>query len=1548
MLPLRNQGQLTNLLRQLYDSSSPEYHHFLSVAEFTAQFGPTAADYQAVIDFAKTNGFTITGSAANRLVVPLSGTVDQVQKAFNVAMRVYQHPTENRTFFSPDRQPSLALSVPVAHIAGLNNFSIPTPMVVKPDARRSLAVPSGQGSGPSGAYLPSDMRAAYYGGSSLTGAGQTVALVQFDGYSIQDVASAFAGAASATTSVANSKYVLTYKPSASGSTYTIPINNVLLDGATGAPGQRLSPADDSEQVLDIAQTVGMAPGLSEVRVYIGFSDATILNAIASENKAKQVSISWSWMPDDPLVAEVFFEEFAAQGQSVFVASGDNGAYSPSQPYYYPAEDPWVTAVGGTNLVTNGAGGVWVSEAAWGGSGGGVSPDGLPIPGYQAGVATSSNGGSATLRNVPDVAMEANTDNYSCYINTQAQHVCSGGWGGTSFAAPRWAGFMALVNEQASKGGWSPTGFLNIPLYSMAENTQYSSVLHDIATGNNGIDADHRFDATAGYDLVTGWGSPNGSGLIDALAPPVSNGFSLAASPDAVTINPGTSAQINITVTRTGTFSAAVDLSITGLPSGVTASFAPRSTTGNSILTLTAGTGILGGPFLPQIAGKSGSLTATANLSLFVNAPTGVVSISVPAVPLVPSVAQSFKPGVAISVTGSLLGQYQNLVMQWAEGSNPTTGWSAAGVALNGSLSQPALNQTIGTWDTSSITTADYYTIRISASFSGVAHAASTVVYMDPSLFTSNWPKWFNAWTRPFEGPVPYTDSNGNTGLAATTFPYNVATQDPAQIRTFPPDGSSVRSLLFAENGSMSQPAAGNLDLGAGDEIVGTDSESVLVFRPDGTSFTLSPDASLGYLFFFSQAPILEDVDGDSLLEVVAMGTEPNYQGNAGTPAGLAYVFAWRNNGQLLNGHFPFTVPDTNLLLSENMVPRVVVGDIDGDGAKEFVVIEGTSSTTITPRLFTASGVDKTWGAAPLANLPCQLSLADLDHNGKLETILFTCDGQLHILQPDGTERPGWPQTIPYSFGTVTVGDLDRDGHEEVVVSSGNIYVFNTDGTSFSGAWPKMGNYSPYTEIFYGQAVLADVNGDGYPEIVTTLETNVPNGPPGLQTYATAQLIAVDRFGHTVRSWNLPGSHGEAPGDFIYATAGDFNKDGLTEIAVQYELKAAGTAPPSSVISMYATGKPFNADANDWPMMYRDSRNTSVLRRVAGSSVSLTLPGGVVTTGQPANFAVAVGSVGPATETPTGTANLLDGSQNIGHCQLSLGACTISVSLPAGSHSLIAGYVGDRNFASSVSEASVSLTVVNPPPPPNPAPAINALSPAFTAAGGAGFTLTISGSGFVSSSKIYWGSAAMATSFVSATRLTAQVPAARTTSAGITAITVQTPSPGGGASNSLQFEIDSASGSTSAPQFTTLSATVSPGSAASYPVTLPSSATNVSATCLNLPAGASCSYSSTTGAITITTATTTPSGTYQITVVFTETLPGAATALVLLPLLLLPLALIRRRLMVRGAWFAGCVALALTIAGVVSGCGGGSSTPNPPAPNPTHTITSSATVTLTVQ
>jgi sugar lactone lactonase YvrE len=261
---------------------------------------------------------------------------------------------------------------------------------------------------------------------------------------------------------------------------------------------------------------------------------------------------------------------------------------------------------------------------------------------------------------------------------------------------------------------------------------------------------------------------------------------------------------------------------------------------------------------------------------------------------------------------------------------------------------------------------------------------------------------------------------------------------------------------------------------------------------------------------------------------------------------------------------------------------------------------------------------------------------------------------------------------------------------------------------------------------------------------------------------------------------------------------------------------------------------------------------------------------------------------------------------------------------------------------STATSSVSLTV-------NPgAPVLSGISPGYVSAGGAAFPLTATGSGFIAGSTVYWGTTALATTYGSATQLTAQVTAADIASAGITLITVQTPAPGGGTSSALQFEVDSAGAGSTAPTFTTVTATVTAGSPASYPVTLPSSVESATVNCLNLPTGVTCSYSATTNTLTITTSSTTPKGTYQITVVFTETVSGAAASWILLPILLLPLVFLRRKLAARGVWVTASLGLVLLAGAAVAcaGCGGGgSSTPPPPQ---THQAVSSGAVSITVQ
>jgi subtilase family serine protease len=251
-------------------------------------------------------------------------------------------------------------------------------------------------------------------------------------------------------------------------------------------------------------------------------DALIFNAMASDGGAcRQLSLSWHWEPEDLTENDTTFEEFAAQGQSFFAASGDNGSFPVFPYFYYPNEDAWVTAVGGTRLTTDGAGGPWESEIAWGGannlcpepagSGGGVSPDHIDIPSYQqlSGVINSSNQGSTSYRNVPDVAMDADCNNFYC-----DQGSCSDAEGGTSYAAPRWAGFMALVNEDNLASGGSPQGLVNQTIYPLGVGSSYDNYFHDITVGDNFNSTNpDLYSAVTGYDLVTGWGSPNPNGWL---------------------------------------------------------------------------------------------------------------------------------------------------------------------------------------------------------------------------------------------------------------------------------------------------------------------------------------------------------------------------------------------------------------------------------------------------------------------------------------------------------------------------------------------------------------------------------------------------------------------------------------------------------------------------------------------------------------------------------------------------------------------------------------------------------------------------------------------------------------------------------------------------------------------------------------------------------------------------------------------------------------------------------------------------------------------------
>ena len=591
VLPLRNQSNLDQFLKDLYDPSSPYFHQFLTVDEFTSLFGPSQADYAALINFAQSNGFTVAGTSRNRLNLDITGSVATIEKAFHVTMGVYQHPTEDRTFFGPDREPTPNVSVRLWRIAGLDNYSIPHPAGLH---KNKGAKPNATtGSGPSASFLGSDMRAAYYGGSALNGAGQSLGLLEYVGTDLADLTTYYTNA---------------------HQTNNVPVTLLSTDGtstACVAPG-----CDDTEQTLDMTQALGMAPGLSSLVVYVGSGDAAIFNSMATRTPLNaQLSSSWTWSPADPNTDNPYFQEFAAQGQNLFQASGDSGKWG-TRSAIYPADDVYVTSVGGTDLVTASAGGPWSSETAWVDGGGGVSPDRYTIPSWQTTAAAGCSSCSKTLRNGPDVSANANFTFYVCADQT----TCTANeYGGTSFAAPMWAGYMALVNQQAVASTGKTVGFINPLIYPIAAGSSYGTDFHDITSGSNG------FSATSGYDLATGLGSPNGSGLINALAGSSSSPtFSLSASPGSVSVVQGNNGTSTITSTIGGGFNSAVALSASGQPTGVTVTFNPTSIaapgSGTSTMTMAVAASTATGTYTITVTGTGGSQTHTTTVSLTVTAP----------------------------------------------------------------------------------------------------------------------------------------------------------------------------------------------------------------------------------------------------------------------------------------------------------------------------------------------------------------------------------------------------------------------------------------------------------------------------------------------------------------------------------------------------------------------------------------------------------------------------------------------------------------------------------------------------------------------------------------------------------------------------------------------------------------------------------------------------------------------------------------------------------------------------------------------------------------
>ena len=504
VLPLRNKAVLDALIKHIYDPQDALYKQYLTSEQFAQQFGPTQSDYDAVVQYAESVGLTVVGGSQSRTLIHVRGTTDNVESALGIRFNRYLMP-DQRVGYAAQGIPSVPKEIAdrITGIAGLNDLASRHHHHVKlnPFTQSLRAITSHAGSGPTGGLAPSDVRTAYDVPTTVHGEGQSVALYELEGYNTSDITT----------------YTNQFKLPAAH------LTNVPVDGFDGTVQDT---GAEAEVVLDIDMVLIMAPKIGTIYVYEALNTgATALDEwqkIADDNITKVVSTSWG-LPESILgsteahAENTIFSQMAAQGQTIYDASGDDGAFDDRTNKATlvvddPAGQPFITGVGGTTLSTDATFG-YKSETTWTGSGGGKSII-WDKPSYQTGFSGFSP--ATTVREVPDVAFNADPNTgYDIYVADD------GGWlpvGGTSAAAPLWAGFTALVNQTLAVGGLPPVGFVNPALYNIAGGSNYATAFHDITTGtNNGPNTSGGYNAAKGYDVATGLGTFQGQHLFQVLA-----------------------------------------------------------------------------------------------------------------------------------------------------------------------------------------------------------------------------------------------------------------------------------------------------------------------------------------------------------------------------------------------------------------------------------------------------------------------------------------------------------------------------------------------------------------------------------------------------------------------------------------------------------------------------------------------------------------------------------------------------------------------------------------------------------------------------------------------------------------------------------------------------------------------------------------------------------------------------------------------------------------------------------------------------------------------
>jgi kumamolisin len=526
-LRLPGEADLERYLVALSDPKSPDYRHFLSASQFGARFGLPLAQINSVVAWARSHGLTISASYEQRTALRVRGTLGQIAQLFGVRFASWYDPATKLTYHVPVGAAAVpaAIAASVDGISGLSSAPVRTSSgnatmvpAAAPASLRSTpaaaAVPSGlspASGGPRG-FGPLDLAKAYdilpLYSAGLFGEGQTVAIVSFDTFLQADITEF-------------DKQMAVDGP---------PVQRISLGPKISSPGD-----GSGEVTLDIDVLRSVAPRAQILNFEapnssdIGFAD--MFDAIVQDGRADIATVSWGGCDEPDNVSDAdrartlhSLQAAAASGISVFVASGDWGAFTcwisdPSdqrQSVYWPSDSPYTIAVGGTNLQVR-SDGTYYRESTWddflstSASGGGLNPSDPRPPWQKApGVDNQFSNGH---RQTPDVAAAGDPDTGYLVYQTPGDG-SPAAWsvvGGTSGASPFWAGIMLLTRQLAQKEGVGRLGFIDPMLYSIASNNPANTVFHDITRGGNLAQ-----QATPGWDYATGLGSPDVTALADAI------------------------------------------------------------------------------------------------------------------------------------------------------------------------------------------------------------------------------------------------------------------------------------------------------------------------------------------------------------------------------------------------------------------------------------------------------------------------------------------------------------------------------------------------------------------------------------------------------------------------------------------------------------------------------------------------------------------------------------------------------------------------------------------------------------------------------------------------------------------------------------------------------------------------------------------------------------------------------------------------------------------------------------------------------------------------